>query len=136
MQRIITAALVGNELAFSTSRSSGPGGQNVNKVSTKVTLRFDIDASRILTAEEKDILSRKLAKDLTREGVLLLTAQDSRSQIQNRKAVILKLERLLTKAFEKRKARKRTKPSKGSVQQRITGKKRHAEKKKWRQNPI
>jgi ribosome-associated protein len=134
-QRKITAELLGNELVFTTSRSGGPGGQNVNKVNSKVTLSFDVAGSKVLVAEEKEVIAKKLATRMTNEGVLVLTAQDNRSQLQNKESVILKLEKLLAKAFEKRKARKATKPSKGSVQERIKQKKQHGEKKKWRQRP-
>jgi ribosome-associated protein len=134
-QRKITAELLGNELVFTTSRSGGPGGQNVNKVNSKVTLSFDVAGSKVLAAEEKEVIAKKLATRMTNEGVLVLTAQDKRSQLQNKESVILKLEKLLGKAFEKKKARKATKPSKGSVQERIKQKKQHGEKKKWRQRP-
>lgn len=135
-QRIVNSKLLESELAFSTSRSSGPGGQNVNKVNTKVTLKFDIRQSTILNEEEKEMLLKKLAAKITTEGILLLSSQDKRSQLQNKEDVILKLDNLLTKAFAKKKVRKATKPSKSAVQQRITKKKQHAEKKKWRQKPF
>jgi ribosome-associated protein len=133
--RIITASLLGNEIAFTTSRSSGPGGQNVNKVNSKVTLRFDIAGSAVLSQEEKDILLKKMASRLTTEGVLILSAQDKRSQFQNKEEVIAKFEALMAKAFQKKKARKATKPSKTAVHKRIQNKKQHSEKKKWRQKP-
>jgi ribosome-associated protein len=135
-QRSITASLLGGELAFSTSRSSGPGGQNVNKVNTKVTVKLDVINSVVLTPEEKEIIQQKLASKLTNDGVLVLASQDKRSQLQNKEAVIEKLEKLLAKAFERKKPRKATKPSKGAVQNRIKSKKEHSEKKKWRQKPI
>jgi ribosome-associated protein len=135
-QRKVTASLLANELLFSSSRSSGPGGQNVNKVNSKVTVKLDIAGSLVLTQEEKDILLKKLHSKLTNEGVLILAAQDKRSQVQNKEAVVSKLDVILAKAFEKRKPRKATKPSKGAVQNRITKKKHHSEKKKWRQNPL
>lgn len=121
------------ELNFSVSRSSGPGGQNVNKVNTKVTLKFDVVKSQVLTEEEKEIILKKVPAKLTTDGVLVLTAQESRSQLQNKESVIMKLDKLLSKTFEKRKVRKPTKPSKGAVQKRIKRKKQHAEKKQWRQ---
>jgi len=136
MQRPINANLLASELIFTTSRSSGPGGQNVNKVNSKVTLNFDVIGSAILTPEEKETISKKLSSRMTQDGVLVLSAQDKRSQLQNKEEVILKFEKLLVKAFEKKKARRATKPSKGSVQNRIKTKKQHAEKKKWRQKPI
>lgn len=120
------------ELLFSTSRSSGPGGQNVNKVETKVTLKFNVRGSAILTEEEKEIISQKLASRMTTEGVLVLTAQDKRSQLQNKKAVLEKLGKLLVKAFEKKKVRKATRPSRSSKQKRLKSKRQHSEKKKWR----
>ena len=134
-QRKLTKDLLGSELIFTTSRSSGPGGQNVNKVNSKVTLRFETESSQILTDEEKEILKRKLSSRLTNEGTIVLTSQDKRSQLQNKEAVILKFEHLLAKAFEKRKARKATKPSKGAIHNRIKKKKANSEKKKWRQKP-
>lgn len=131
-QRKITADLLGNELVFTTSRSSGPGGQNVNKVNSRVTLQWDVGKSVVLTSEEKNILFQKLSSKLTREGVLMLNAQDNRSQLQNKEAVIEKFEKLVAKAFEKRKVRKASKPSKSSIQNRIKKKKEHSEKKQWR----
>lgn len=121
------------ELQFSVSRSSGPGGQNVNKVNSKVTLKFDIPGSQQLTAEEKEILIKKLSTRITTEGILVLTAQDSRSQLDNKESVIKKFDQLLVKAFRKKKMRKATKPSRTAVQKRIQKKKQLSEKKKWRQ---
>lgn len=131
--RKLSAALLLPELEFSASRSSGPGGQNVNKVNSKVTLKLDISNSLVLNDEEKTILLSKLASRLSSDGVLILTSQDKRSQLQNKEAAMTKLDSVLTKAFEKKKARKATKPSKGSVHNRIKNKKQHSEKKQWRQ---
>jgi ribosome-associated protein len=135
-QRQLNAGVLGSEFDFTTSRSSGPGGQNVNKVNSKVTLKFSIPQSNILTQEEKEVLLQKLHTRITTEGVLLLTSQDKRSQLENKDAVIQKFNLLLKKAFEKKKARKATRPSKTSVKKRIQSKKEHSEKKKWRQKPI
>jgi ribosome-associated protein len=115
VQRRITISLVGREVQFLTSRSSGPGGQNVNKVNTKVTIKFDVPNSLLLTEEEKEIILTKLASQLTKHGVLIVTSQDKRSQLDNKEASIAKFETLINKAFIKRKARKATKPSKGSI---------------------
>lgn len=134
-QRPITAALLGSELIFTTSRSSGPGGQNVNKVNTKVTVKFDVEKSQVLTPEEREVIRKKLHSKITTEGVLVISSQDSRSQLQNKENVIARLEAALAKAFEKKKIRKATKPSKAATRERIRKKKQLGEKKKWRQKP-
>lgn len=131
----ITAESLGKELIFTASRSDGPGGQNVNKVNSKITLKFDVLHSAALTDEEKETITRRLGSKLTKDGVLVLTAQENRSQVKNKEAVLLKLETLLAKALEKRKVRKATKPTKGSVRERTQLKKKLSEKKKWRQKP-
>jgi ribosome-associated protein len=135
VHRRITISLVGREAEFLTSRSSGPGGQNVNKVNSKVTIKFDVPNSQLLTQEEKEIILNKLSSQLTKEGVLIVSAQDKRSQLDNKQAAIAKFEAVINKAFVKKKARKATKPSKGAVQERIKRKKEVSEKKKWRQRP-
>jgi len=134
--RILTTDLITSELEFATSRSSGPGGQNVNKVNTKVTLRWNINDSTLLTLEEKELLLHKLASRITIDGTLLVTSQEKRSQLQNKEDTLLKLEQLLKQAFAKKKKRKPSKPSKSSVQNRLDKKKKHSDKKKWRQNRL
>ncbi len=134
-QRPLTSSLLFNEFEFLTSRSSGPGGQNVNKVNTKVTLRFDVTNSQILTIEEKEIIKQKLVTRLTTENVLILSSQEKRSQLQNKESVLAKFDKLLVKAFKKKKTRKPTRPSKGAIQNRIQKKKKNSEKKKWRARP-
>ena len=117
------------ELEFQTSRSSGPGGQNVNKVESRVELRFRLAASELLTDEQKQTLQQKLASKLTAEGELLVVAQEDRSQLRNREIALRKFHELLAKALHKPKPRKATKPSKGAVRQRLESKKKHGEKK-------
>jgi ribosome-associated protein len=123
-----------NELEFTTSRSSGPGGQNVNKVNSKVTVRWDVNHSAI-SEEQREVILKKLHTRLTKEGILQLTSQDKRSQLQNKEAVVQKLEQLLSKAFAPKKVRRPTKPGKAARQVRLKEKKFHGEKKKWRQKP-
>ncbi|HEX9651956.1 MAG TPA: alternative ribosome rescue aminoacyl-tRNA hydrolase ArfB [Cyclobacteriaceae bacterium] len=125
-------ALLQKELTFTSARSSGPGGQNVNKVNTKVTLRFSIQNSEILSEEERGILLRKLANKITKDGSLILSCQEKRSQVQNKELVIQKFLDLIDKTLKKPKARKSTKPSKTSREKRLQKKKEISEKKKWR----
>jgi ribosome-associated protein len=127
-----TSKELSSELGFSTSRSSGPGGQNVNKVNSKVTLKWNINNSRILDPAQKELITQKLYSRITQDGTLILTAQDARSQIQNKGEVIAKLDALLKKAFTPRNARKPTKPGKAAKQKRLNGKKQNSEKKQWR----
>jgi ribosome-associated protein len=117
------------ELQFQTSRSSGPGGQNVNKVETKVQLKFHVNKSLILSEEEKLTLLQKASNKIDQEGFLQLSSQEKRSQIQNKDLVIRKFNDLLRTAFHKKKIRKATKPSKGAVEKRLKSKKVQAEKK-------
>jgi ribosome-associated protein len=128
----LTAEVLLPELEFISSRSSGPGGQNVNKVNTRITLRFNIRESRILTDDEKHTLLYKLASKLTVDGWLQVNAQEKRSQLQNKELAIEKFNHILSKAFEVRKARRKTKPSKTAVRKRLDSKKKRSEKKQWR----
>lgn len=124
-----------NEVNFSFSRSSGAGGQHVNKVATKVTLHFDIAQSKALSEVEKEQIQLKLSNKINKEGVLVLYTDSSRSQHKNKKLLIDKFRTLLKKALQKRKKRIRTKPSKEANIKRLKRKKNHSEKKKWRQKP-
>jgi ribosome-associated protein len=120
------------EFIFSASRSSGPGGQHVNKVSTKVELRFHIMNSAILNMEEKNLLREKLGNRITNEGELVLVSQTERSQLKNKEAVIEKFYRLLARALTPRKKRKTTYPPLESVEKRLEEKRIRAELKEKR----
>lgn len=134
-KRKITAALLAPELVFTASRSGGPGGQNVNKVNSKVSLQFHVNNSTLLSPDEKSAIQEKLSSKINREGFLILSAQESRSQADNKTIAIEKFDKLLAKAFEKKKVRKATKPTKSAVRERIKKKKVLSEKKKWRRRP-
>lgn len=120
------------ELQFQASRSSGPGGQNVNKVNSKVTLTFNVSNSLLLDDLEKTTLKDKLFNKLDSEGNLQIQSQEKRSQIQNKEIAIRKFYDILRKAFQKKKIRKVTKPSKAAMEQRLKEKKVLSEKKKGR----
>jgi ribosome-associated protein len=122
-----------SELDFTTSRSSGPGGQNVNKVNTKVTLRFDIDASQQLNEQEKDTLKEKLANKISNDAVLIIASEATRSQLKNKEEAISKFYGLLKKTFQVRKKRKPTKPKKSAIEKRLKEKQKQSEKKQYRQ---
>ncbi len=121
------------ELEFLVSRSSGPGGQNVNKVNSRVTLKWNVAGSMLLLPDQKEILLRKLASQLTKDGVLMISVQENRSQLQNKEASMSRLDELLVRALTPKKKRKPTKPSKSATMKRVDSKKKHSEKKKWRQ---
>jgi ribosome-associated protein len=124
------------EFVFQTSRSSGAGGQNVNKVSTKVELRFHVDNSVLLTEEEKVLIKEKLANHINQEGWLQVVSQTARTQLANKEDVVKKFYKLLQKAFFKPKSRKKTKPTQAMVAERLLSKKKTSEKKANRQKPI
>lgn len=117
------------EFVFQTSRSSGPGGQNVNKVNSRVELRFDIPNSALLTDRQKEILQEKLASRLTSEGILIVASQESRSQLENKELSVQKFCALISAALKPVKRRKPTRPTKSSEEKRLQKKKLQAEKK-------
>jgi ribosome-associated protein len=121
-----------SEFVFKTSRSGGKGGQNVNKVSSKVLIEFYINTSQLLSEKEKSILLEKLATKLTKDDVLQIVSQTERSQLENKEIAIKKMYAALNKCFVVRKKRTATKPSRSSVEERLNSKKRNSELKKLR----
>lgn len=117
------------ELSFQASRSGGAGGQNVNKVATKVELRFHVASSALLTEEEKDLVQEKLGSRINSEGYLQVVCQTERSQLQNKELCRERFYELLRQALTRQKKRKATKPTRASVKQRLESKKRQADKK-------
>jgi len=124
------------ELVFKTSRSGGSGGQNVNKVSTKVELNFHIASSNILSEDQKNLLLEKLAGKLTKDGNLQIIAQTERTQLGNKRIAIDKFYTILARAFTKPKKRKETKPSRASKEKRLLTKKKNSDIKKMRNKRI
>jgi len=129
------------ELKFKAVRSSGAGGQHVNKVSSKIELIFDLLNSPELLDEEKELLLKNLSSKLTKENILLLTCGESRSQHKNKEIVIKRFLKLLTNGLKVPKKRKPTKPSKSSksskssIKKRLEKKKKQAYKKALRNKP-
>lgn len=121
-----------SELIFSFSRSSGPGGQNVNKVSTKAELRFHILNSALLSQDEKTLVLNKLAKRINRAGELVLVSQSERTQLKNKEVVIEKFYSLLRRALAPRKKRKPTRPSEATREKRLEDKRIKAQQKEQR----
>lgn len=124
----------GNELIFSTSRSSGPGGQNVNKVSTKVELRFNLVLTSAFSEEEKELILRKLKNKITKEGELVLVSQSERTQLMNKIVVTERFYDLVSKALTIQKKRRSTKPTLSSKIKRLEGKRNRGNIKKMRRD--
>jgi ribosome-associated protein len=123
-----------NEFIYSTSRSSGPGGQNVNKVSTKVELRFNILLTAILTQEEKEKILFKLKNKINKESEIILVSQSERTQLMNKIAVTEKFYNLLSKALTVPKKRNKTRPTLTSKIKRLESKRSRGNIKKLRKD--
>jgi ribosome-associated protein len=123
------------ELNFKATRSSGAGGQHVNKVSSKIELFFDLENSLEFSEEEKNRLLKKLATRLTKENVLLLTCDESRSQHKNKELAIKRFLEIITQGLKVPKKRRPTKPSKSSIRKKAENKKKISVKKALRKKP-
>jgi ribosome-associated protein len=132
-QDIINGLL--SELSFRASRSSGAGGQHVNKVSSRVELRFDVADSSWLTDAQKIRIQEKLASRITGQGELIVVSEKSRSQHQNKEDCIERFLELLNQALKPEKKRIPTRPSKASRFKRLEKKKQHSLKKDKRRKP-
>ncbi|WP_299012557.1 alternative ribosome rescue aminoacyl-tRNA hydrolase ArfB [uncultured Polaribacter sp.] len=123
------------ELQFKAIRSSGAGGQHVNKVSSKIELSFDLENSNALSEEEKLRLKSKLASKLTKENVLILFCEETRSQHKNKELAIKRFLTLLKTSLIKPKKRRPTKPSRSVIKKRSESKLRNSVKKALRKKP-
>jgi len=121
-----------NEIRIQTARSSGPGGQHVNKTESKVELYWNLEESQLFTPEQKTRLQKRLKSWLTTEGVLIMTSQATPSQMRNREIVTQRFLDLVKKMLKPPKKRIATKPSRGSVEKRLKQKKATGEKKRRR----
>ena len=124
-----------HELRFRATPAAGPGGQHVNRSSTRVEVRWDIANSPSISDAQRELLLEKLGSRVDARGVVRVTADERRSQLRNREAAVERLNELVTKALERPRPRKKTKPSRAAVEQRIADKKRRAGLKRERRRP-
>ncbi len=127
--------IINAELKYTASRSSGPGGQHANKVSSKVQLVFDLENSKAFTEEEKLILFKNLKNKLTKENYIIIFSDESRSQHKNKETVTDRFLKIIHRGLVVPKERKATKPNISSIKKRLERKKKQAYKKALRRKP-
>jgi ribosome-associated protein len=125
-------AIPDEEVSFTTSRSGGPGGQNVNKLETRVTVRFDVAGSPSLGEEQRQRILERLATRITRTGIFHVTSQKHRTQAENRAAAVARFSELLAEALREEIPRKPTRVSKAAKRRRLDEKRRHSQRKRER----
>ena len=130
-----TLAVDDGELDVAFSRSGGPGGQHANTSSTKVELRWDVDASPALTDDQKALVRERLANRISTDGILVLQSSEYRSQTRNREAVVARFATLLADALRVRASRRPTRPTKAARRRRLEAKKQRAQTKALRRKP-
>lgn len=131
---MVTVSVPESELRFSFSRSGGKGGQNVNKVETKVAVRWDLEHSSLLSEDEKFLVRTRLARRLDSKGNIVVSAERERTQKDNRRLAIAALNNLIKKALAKKPRRKPTYPSRAVKERRLREKHRVTEKKEMRRS--
>ena len=136
MSQSVTISDIRDELEIITSRSGGSGGQHINKVETKVMLKWNVKESKLLNDIQKRLVLTSHKNKLTRNGELVVVSENKRSQLRNKEIALKKLERLLAQAFIRKKRRVPTRPSKAAKRQRLLNKKKQAEKKELRRRVI
>ncbi|WP_410524688.1 alternative ribosome rescue aminoacyl-tRNA hydrolase ArfB [Polaribacter sp. IC063] len=124
-----------SELQFKATRSSGAGGQHVNKTSSKIELSFDLENSNSINENDKEFLKTKLSSKLTKENILILFCEETRSQHRNKDLAIKRFFNVLKTNLIRPKKRRTTKPSKGTIKKRVETKKRTSVKKALRKKP-
>jgi ribosome-associated protein len=125
-------AIPDEEVSFTTSRSGGPGGQNVNKLETRVTVRFDVAGSPSLGEEQRQRILERLATRITRAGFLQVTSQKHRTQAENREAAVARFAELMAGALHEEAPRKPTRVPKAAKRRRLDEKRRHSQRKRDR----
>ncbi len=129
-------AIPDEEVSFVTSRSGGPGGQNVNKLETRVTVRFDLAGSPTLSEEQRQRLLERLATRITRAGFFQVTSQKHRTQAENREAAVARFAELMAEALREETPRKPTRVPRAAKRRRLDNKKRQGQRKRERSASI